>query len=357
MTQNDLGPLEPLLQDAHVMEIMVNRFDEIYVERKGKLEKTDAKFDSEAHLQEVARMIAEPTGQALSESNPLVDSRLHDGTLVNIVLYPIAVDGTVMNLRKFSRSLPDEQDLIRFGSWTAEMVDLLKYCVKAGLNLAVAGGTGSGKTTVFNILTSFIPDDERVVVAEWVTELQMKNKHVVRLEARPANIEGRGEITVQQLVRNALKMRPERIIVGEVRGGEAMDLIQAMNTGHDGSMFTMHATTVRDALSRFEAMMTMAGIDVPLLTIREQIGMALNVIVSQQRLRDGSRRIMKISEVTGTQGGVISTQDIFEFVETGVQNGKMTGYFTPTGYIPQFIQRLQDAGFNANNDFFKPVSG
>lgn len=357
MTQNDLGPLEPLLQDGQVTEIMVNRYDEIYVERSGKLEKTDAKFDSEAHLQEVARMIAEPTGQAINESNPLVDSRLSDGTLVNIVLYPIAVDGTVMNLRKFSRALPDEQDLIRFGSWTAEMVDFLKYCVKAGLNLAVAGGTGSGKTTVFNILTSFIPDDERVVVAEWVTELQMKNKHVVRLEARPANIGGRGEITVQQLVRNALKMRPERIIVGEVRGGEAMDLVQAMNTGHDGSMFTMHATNVRDALSRFEAMMTMAGIDVPLLTIREQIGMALNVIVSQQRLRDGSRRIMKISEVTGTQGGVITTQDIFEFVETGVQNGKMTGYFTPTGYVPQFIQRLQDAGFDADSDFFKPVSG
>ena len=352
MTNFDLGPLETLLKDEHVTEILVNRYDVIFVERRGKLEKTEAKFDSEAHLQEVARKIAEPTGQALNESNPLVDSRLQDGTLVNIVLYPIAVDGTVMNLRKFSRSLPNEQDLIQFGSWTQEMVDFLKHCVKAGLNLMVAGGTGSGKTTVFNILTSFIPDDERIVVAEWITELQLQNQHVVRMEARPANIEGRGEITVQQLVRNALKMRPERIIVGEVRGGEAMDLIQAMNTGHDGSMFTMHATNVRDALSRFEAMMTMAGIDVPLLTIREQIGMALNVIVSQQRLRDGSRRITKIAEVTGTHGGIITTQDIFEFVDTGMENGRMTGYFSPTGYVPQFIQRLRDAGFTTDDSFF-----
>lgn len=351
--QLELGPLEPLLQDKDVLEIMVVRYDLIYVERRGKLEETDARFDSEAHLLEIVRRIAEPLGRVVDASHPIVDLLLPDNSRVNIVIYPIAVNGTTVTIRKFPENQPTWEALVGFGSLTQEMVDFLHACVKANLNIVVSGGTGSGKTTIFNRMAEFIPPEERVILVEHMPEMIIHRKHLVRLEARPANLEGKGEITVRDLVINSLKMRPERILITEVHGAEILDMLQAMNTGHDGSMFTMHANSPRDVLSRMEVMATMGGIDIPILTIREQLASALDVIVNQQRLQDGSRRIMSVSEVIGMKSGEIELQPIFEFEQTEVIDGRIQGRFVTTGHVPQFLNRLREQGYGQDEAFFK----
>lgn len=352
----DLGPLNSLLEDADVMEIMIVKFDLIYVERRGKLEETDVRFDSEAHLLEVIERITTPVGRVLDESHPIVDIRLADATRVNIVGYPIATRGTTVTMRKMFNRRMTWDDVIGYGSLTPTMRDFFDACVRGRSNMGICGGTGSGKTTILNLMTEFINQEERVILVEENWDLQTDHKHLVRLEARPANLEGRGEITMQQLIQNALKMRPERIIVTEVRGGEVLDLLQAMNTGHDGSMFALHSNSVRDALARLEVMATMAGLDVPLPKIREQLANALNIVTQQQRLQDGTRKITEVAEVLGIKGGEIETRTIFEFVQTGYENDRIQGYFTPTGYIPQFIETLKARGVNIPASMFEPVS-
>jgi len=341
-----LGPLERLLDDNTITEIMVNRYDQVFVERSGKLTQAATRFTSEAHLRRVIERIVGRVGRRVDEASPLVDARLEDGSRVNAVIPPLAVDGSSLTIRKFSKTPLTVDNLIAYGSMTEEMAKLLQACVEAKLNILVSGGTGTGKTTLLNVLSAFIPDGERIVTIEDAVELSLQQPHVVRLESRPPNIEGAGEVKIRDLVRNSLRMRPDRIVVGECRGGEALDMLQAMNTGHDGSLSTLHANSPRDAMSRLETLVLMAGMDLPLRAIREQAASAIDVIVQIQRLRDGSRRIVNVTEVLGMEGDTVVLQDVFEFdFSAGVdESGKFRGHAKPTGVRPHFSERFADAG-------------
>ncbi|MFE6508969.1 CpaF family protein [Nocardioides sp. NPDC057767] len=340
------GPLEPLLHDPGITEIMVNGPDRIYVERAGRLSSVPAAFADEDHLRRVIDKIVARVGRRVDEASPMVDARLADGSRVNAVVSPIALDGSTLTIRKFSADPFQVADLIRFGTMTKPVADLLSACVRGRLNIIVSGGTGSGKTTTLNVLSSFLPHDERIVTIEDAAELQLRQDHVVRLESRPSNIEGRGEITIRSLVRNALRMRPERIVVGEVRDGAALDMLQAMNTGHDGSLTTVHANSPRDSASRLETMVLMAGIDLPSRAIREQIASGIDLIIQQARLKDGTRRITHITEVTGMEGDVLTLQDLFLFdFGAGVdEHGRFRGALRSTGLRPTFSERLEQHG-------------
>src|SRR5688500_8170224 len=347
-----LGPLEPLLRDESITEIMVNGPRQVYIERSGKIELTNVVFQNDDHVMRIIDRIIAPIGRRVDESSPMVDARLTDGSRVNAIIPPLSLVGPVITIRKFAASPFTVDDLIRFGTATADMFDFLRACVEARLNIFVSGGTGSGKTTMLNILSSFIPDDERIVTVEDAAELQLRQEHVITLEARPSNIEGKGAIPIRELVRNALRMRPDRIVVGECRSGEALDMLQAMNTGHDGSMSTGHANTPRDMLSRLETMVLMAGMDLPLRAIREQISSAVDLIVHQNRLKDGTRKIVNITEVQGMEGDVIVMQDVFVFEQTGVEEGKIQGRLRPTGIRPHFVERFETAGIHLPPNIF-----
>jgi pilus assembly protein CpaF len=340
------GPLETFLHDTSITEIMVNSTEFIYIEREGHLHRTRSRFPSEDSLRRVIDRIAAKVGRRVDESSPMVDARLPDGSRVNAIIPPLAVDGSALTIRKFSRDPYQVEDLIRFHTLTAEIATLLTACVEGRLNILITGGTGTGKTTLLNVLSSFIPEDHRIVTIEDSVELQLRQEHVVRLEYRPPNIEGRGEVTIRDLVRNSLRMRPDRIIVGEVRGGEALDMLQAMNTGHEGSMSTLHANSPRDALNRLETMVMMAGIELPVKAIREYISSALRLIVHLARFKDGTRRISHITEVTGMEGDLISLQDVFRFEYLGGQDaeGNVNGVIRPTGIRPMFADRLTELG-------------
>jgi pilus assembly protein CpaF len=348
------GPLQRLLDDPAVTEIMVNRMDQIYVERKGQLTLTESRFSSEEHLRKVIERIVSKVGRRIDESSPLVDARLEDGSRVNAVIPPLAVGGSSLTIRKFSKVPLTVQNLIDFGTLTPEMAELLNACVKAKLNIIVSGGTGTGKTTLLNVLSSFLPGNERIVTIEDAVELQIQQEHVVRLESRPPNTEGKGEVTIRELLRNSLRMRPDRIVVGEVRGGESLDMLQAMNTGHDGSLSTVHSNSPRDAVARLETLVLMAGMDLPLRAIREQIASAVNLIIQISRLRDGTRRITHVTEVQGMEGDIVTLQDAFVFdYSAGVdQHGKFLGSPVPTGIRPRFIDRFEDMGIHVSAGVF-----
>ncbi len=349
------GPLQPLLEDDSITEIMVNGPKQIYVERAGKLYKTPITFEDDEHVMRIIERIVAPLGRRVDEASPYVDARLPDGSRVNIVIPPIALNGPVITIRKFYKTPLTIEDLIRFGSITPEVVQFLEACVKARLNIIVAGGTGSGKTTLLNILSSFIPNDERIVTIENAAELQLRQEHVVRLESRPPNIEGEGEVSIRDLVINSLRMRPDRIIVGEVRGGEALDMLQAMNTGHEGSMTTLHSNSPRDTLARLETMVLMAGMELPTRAIREQIASAVDLIVYQSRMRDGSRKVVAISEIAGMEGDVISMTDLFVFEHGGYREGKVHGRLRPTGLRPKFMDKIRAAGIYLPPRIFAPT--
>jgi pilus assembly protein CpaF len=346
------GPIEPFLADETITEIMVNGPKNIYIERKGKVERTNAQFESNDHVMRIIDRIVAPLGRRIDESQPYVDARLPDGSRVNAIIPPISLVGPTITIRKFFKIPLTVEQLIQFGSISAEAIEFLKACVQSRLNLLVSGGTGSGKTTLLNILSGFIPDDERIVTIENAAELQLRQEHVVTLESRPPNIEGRGEVSIRDLVMNSLRMRPERIIVGECRGAESLDMLQAMNTGHDGSLTTLHANTPRDALSRMETMVLMAGMDLPHRAIREQISSAIDVIVQQERMRDGSRRVVTISEVQGMEGEVITMSDIFTFEKTGIEGGKIIGRLVPTGLRPKFMEKIEASGIRLPPNIF-----
>ncbi|WP_035948911.1 CpaF family protein [Knoellia flava] len=340
------GPLEPLLRDPEITEIMVNGPDSIYVERSGKLYPVDAHFSGEPHLRRVIDKIVGRVGRRIDEASPLVDARLPDGSRVNAVIAPVALDGAMLTIRKFAADPFTDADLIAFGTISPTVRDFLKACVLGRRNIVISGGTGSGKTTTLNVISSFIPEDERIVTIEDAAELQLHQEHVLRLESRPANIEGKGMIAIRDLVRNSLRMRPDRIVVGEVRDGAALDMLQAMNTGHDGSITTVHANSPRDSLSRLETMVLMAGVELPVRAIREQVAGALDLIIQQARLKDGSRRIVAISEVVGMEGDVITLQDIFafDFSAGRDEQGRFRGQLVGTGLRPRFTQDLADVG-------------
>jgi len=340
------GPIEVLLADETVTEIMVNGPKNVYVEQKGRLSRSNVTFENDDHVLRVLDRIVAPLGRRIDESSPTVDARLPDGSRVNAVIRPIALCGPTITIRKFSKKPLTVEDLIRFGSMSAEIAEFLRACVISRLNGVVSGGTGSGKTTLLNVLSGFIPNDERIVTIENAAELQLRQEHVVSLETRPPNIEGRGEVTIQDLVVNSLRMRPDRIVVGECRSGEALDMLQAMNTGHDGSLTTAHANSPRDCISRLEVMCLMSGMDLPIRAIREQIASAVNMIVQQERLRDGSRKITRVTEVQGMEGDVITMSDIFEFEQTGIEAGKVIGRVRPTGLRPKFIDQIEAAGIH-----------
>ena len=337
------GPVAPLLDDPTITEIMVNGARSIYIERGGKLERVATVFESDEHLMRIIEKIVAPLGRRIDESSPYVDARLPDGSRVNAVIPPISLIGPVLTIRKFFKIPLTIERLIELGSVTAEAVELLKACVVAKLNVLISGGTGTGKTTLLNVLSGFIPNDERILTVENAAELQLRQEHVVTLESRPPNIEGRGEITIRDLVINSLRMRPDRIVVGECRGAEAFDMLQAMNTGHEGSMTTVHANTSRDALARLENMVLMAGMELPHRAIREQIASALNVIVQLQRMRDGSRKIVAIVEVQGMEGDIVTMSDIFKFETAGYEDGRVIGALRPTGLRPKFMERIEAA--------------
>ncbi|MCW4385428.1 CpaF family protein [Salinibacterium sp. SYSU T00001] len=353
------GPLQRFLDDDAVTEIMVNGPNQIYVERLGRLDRSPVRFASEQHLRNIIERIVLRVGRRIDESSPLVDARLPDGSRVNAIIPPLAVDGSTLTIRKFSRDPFQVQDLIGFGTLTPQLATVLDAAVRARLNILVSGGTGTGKTTLLNVLSSFIPADERIVTIEDAVELQLQQPHVVRLESRPANIEGRGEITIRDLVRNSLRMRPDRIIVGEVRGGESLDMLQAMNTGHDGSISTLHANSPRDALSRLETMVLMAGLDLPLRAIRDQIASSVDVIVQISRLRDGSRRVTNLTEVMGIEGDRITLQDAFAFDRSaGVDaEGRVLGRIRPTGLRPRFEERFRELGIDVPPELFVAGGG
>ena len=340
-----LGPLSPLLRDTAISEIMINGPENIFVESRGLLYRTPARFNSESHLQSIIQRIVEPLGRHIDAASPMVDARLEDGSRVNAVIPPLALDGSLVTIRKFPANKLTDEDLIRFGSLTRPMAAFLREAVRARRNILVSGGTGSGKTTLLNILSQFIPEKERIITVEDSAELKLSHENLCRLEARPANVEGQGRITIRALVINPLRMRPDRIIVGECRGAEALDMLQAMNTGHDGSMTTCHANNPRDALSRLENMVMMAGFELPSSAIREQIASAIHLIVQQTRMPDGSRKIVKISEVTGREGSMILLQDIFTFEQEGFdEKFHVIGHHTATGNIPRFVEELRQAG-------------
>jgi pilus assembly protein CpaF len=351
-----LGPLETLMKDPEITDILVNTHASVFVERYGKLERTDVRFRDDAHLMQIIERIVTRVGRRVDESSPMVDARLADGSRVNAIIPPLALDGPVLSIRRFGAERLTINDLIQFNSIPPQIAEVAAACVKSRLNILVSGGTGAGKTTLLNCLSNFIPENERIVTIEDSAELKLQQEHVVRLETRPPNIEGIGSVTQRELVRNALRMRPDRIVVGEVRGGEALDMMQAMNTGHDGSISTIHANSARDALSRLETMMLMAGIHLPERALREQIASALDIIVQLSRLSDGSRRLIEFAEVTGMEGTTITTQTIFKYEQRGVDNGKVIGEFVATGVMPSFIDRLERYGFRIPNTHFLPIS-
>ncbi|MFZ6020395.1 MAG: CpaF family protein [Chloroflexota bacterium] len=340
------GPLQPLLDDDSITEIMVNGAKNVYVERRGKIQRAPITFENNEHVMRIIERIVAPLGRRIDESSPYVDARLPDGSRVNAVIPPISLVGPVLTIRKFARNPITVDQLIQFGSITPEAIQLLDACVKARLNIVISGGTGSGKTTLLNVLSGFIPADERIITIENAAELQLRQEHVVTLESRPPNIEGRGEITIRQLVINSLRMRPDRIIVGEIRDEAALDMLQAMNTGHDGSMTTLHSNSPRDTLSRLETMVMMAGMDLPVRAIREQVSSAIDVVVHQERLRDGTRKVVNICEVSGMEGDVITMTDIYQFEQAGYENGKVIGRLRPTGLRPRFYEKIEAAGIH-----------
>jgi len=351
------GPIEPLLRDPTVTEVMVNRPDQVYCERFGKLELTDIQFRDLQHIRHVIDKIVTPLGRRVDESSPMVDARLPDGSRVNAIISPLSLNGPVLTIRKFSVDPYTVEDLIGFGTLTQGMAAFLAACVKIKLNILVSGGSGAGKTTLLNVLSSFIPEGERVVTVEDAAELKLHQPHVVRLESRPPNIEGKGEIKIRDLVRNCLRMRPDRIVVGEVRGGEALDMLQAMNTGHEGSISTVHSNTPRDALARLETMVMMSGMDLPSRAIREQIAAAVHMIVQVGRLSDGSRKVVDVTEIQGMEGNVIVLQDLFSFAQKGVgEGGKVLGTIQATGMVPKFIDRFNAASIHLPAEIFKRTS-
>jgi pilus assembly protein CpaF len=335
------GPISKFLMDEGISEVMVNGPKQVYVERNGKLHMTDACFEDNKHVMRIIEKIVSPLGRRIDESSPMVDARLPDGSRVNAIIPPLALDGPTITIRKFAKKPLEISNLIGYGTLTPEMALFIEACIKARLNIVVSGGTGSGKTTTLNVLSAFIPFDERIVTIEDAAELQLKQDHVVRLESKPANVEGKGAVTIRELVKNSLRMRPDRVVIGEVRGGEALDMLQAMNTGHDGSLTTGHANTPRDMLARLETMVLMAGMDLPVRAIREQISSAVDVIIQQSRLKDGSRKITHITEVQGIEKDVITLQDIFVFTETGTdEKGRVIGHFRSSGIRPMFMDKL-----------------
>lgn len=347
------GPIEPLLEDPAVTEVMINGPRKVFFEQRGKLHLSDRVFRDDDHIMRIVEKIVVPINRRIDESSPMVDARLPDGSRVNAIIPPLSVDGPTVTIRKFSRDPLTVDDLVSFGTLIPEMVDFLRACIRTRLNVIVSGGTGSGKTTLLNVLSSFIPPTERVVTIEDPCELQMRQRHVIRLETRPPNVEGKGQVTQRDLVRNALRMRPDRIIVGEVRAGEAFDMLQAMNTGHDGSLTTAHANTPRDAIARVENMVLMAGLDLPIRAIREQVASALDLVVHVSRLADGTRRVTHVTEVVGMEGQTVTLQDVFLFQQTGIDSrGKVQGQTISTGLRPRFIDRFEAAGIHLPADIF-----
>ena len=348
------GPIEELVQNPAYSEIMVNGPDNVYVEEKGKLKLTDIKFRDEEHLMNIINRIVSNIGRHVDEASPMVDARLADGSRVNAIIPPLSLIGPVLTIRKFGKKPITAQQLLQFGSMTPDMLHFLEACVKGKLNIVVAGGTGSGKTTLLNVLSSYIPEDERIVTIEDAAEVQLKQNHVITLEARPANLEGKGAVTIRNLVKNALRMRPDRIIVGEVRSEETLDMLQAMNTGHDGSLTTTHANSPRDTVARLETMVLMSGMELPLRAIRDQISSAIDLIVQQSRLRDGTRKITSITEIIGMEGDVVSMQDLFIYETDGTvdASGKFVGRFRATGVRPNCLEKIKGNGVTVNNEWF-----
>jgi len=347
-----LGPIEPLLRDNSITEIMVNGPADIYIERGGKIEKTALRFENDEHLLRIIERIVAPIGRRVDEASPMVDARLPDGSRVNVTIPPISLVGPVVTIRKFSHIPYTDADMISMGTLTPELVQLLRACVESRLNIIISGGTGTGKTTLLNVLSGYIPSRERIITIEDAAELQLKQEHVVTLEARPPNIEGKGQVTIRDLVINALRMRPDRIVVGEARGGEALDLLQAMNTGHDGSLSTLHANTARDALRRLETMVLMSGMDLPLRAIREQVSSAIDCIIHLERLSDGSRKVSQVAEVQGMEGDVIVMQDIFRLEQMGFKEGRVLAQLRPTGIRPKFADKIERAGTHLPSNIF-----
>ncbi|MEW6400773.1 MAG: CpaF family protein [Chloroflexota bacterium] len=349
------GPIQSLLDDPAVTEIMVNGPKKVYVEKGGQLTKTNIAFDNDDHVIHIIERIILPLGRRVDTDSPTVDARLPDGSRVNAVVRPVAIDGPSITIRKFSKDKLKVDDLIRFGSMTQPMAEFLRACVLARFNIVISGGTGSGKTTLLNVLSGFIPEDERIITIEDAAELQLQQDHVMRMETKTANVDGMGAVTIRDLVKNSLRMRPDRIVVGEVRGGEALDMLQAMNTGHDGSLTTVHANSPRDALGRIETLVLMAGMDLPLKVVRQQISSAVDVIVQQTRLKDGQRKVTAITEVAGMEGDIVVLTDIFKFEQTGVSTeGKIIGELKPTGIRPNFTPRLEAAGFKLGVEIYAP---
>jgi len=348
-----LGPLEDLLADEGVSEIMVNKYDEIYIERAGRLTRSEVTFSSDDAVMSAIERIVSPLGRRIDESSPMVDARLKDGSRVNAIIPPLALRGPCLTIRKFSKNKLTDQDLINFGAISPAMIAFLKIAVAQRRNVVISGGTGSGKTTLLNMLSSYIPEDERIVTVEDAAELKLQQPHLVALEARPPNLEGKGQVTIRDLVKNCLRMRPDRIVVGECRGGEALDMLQAMNTGHDGSLTTAHANTPRDLISRLEVMVMMSGMDLPIQAIREQVASAVDLVVQQTRFPDGSRKVVNISEITGVENGVVQMQDIFRFEQSGFDaRGKVLGEFRPTGRVPEFYEELRSRGVAVDMSIF-----
>ncbi len=353
-----LGPIEPLLKDDSISEIMINGPHHIYVETKGKLVQTHVQFRDDVQLMNIIERIVAPIGRRIDEASPLVDARLPDGSRVNIIIPPLSLTGPVVTIRKFFRDALTIKDLIQFGTLSPQMAEFLEACVKGRLNILISGGTGSGKTTTLNVLSSFIPETERIITIEDSAELQLKQRHLITLETRPSNIEGQGQVSMRDLVKNALRMRPDRIVVGEVRSGEALDMLQAMNTGHDGSITTAHSNGPRDTLSRLETMVLMAGYDLPIRAIREQIASAVDIIIHQTRMKDGSRRITHIAEVQGMEGDIITMQDIFRFVQDGIgEDGKIRGHYESSGILPNFGEKMAMNGVVLNPEWLRMQEG
>ncbi len=348
-----LGPLEPFLQDPTISDILVNTYNQIYVERYGKLEITDGRFKDNNHLMKIIDKIVSSVGRRIDESSPMVDARLQDGSRVNVIIPPLAIDGPIVSIRRFAVDPLELEDLINFNSLTSEIGEIIQGIIKARLNVLISGGTGSGKTTLLNVLSRFIPSTERIVTIEDSAELQLKQEHVIRLETRPPNIEGRGEVTQRELVKNSLRMRPDRIVVGEVRGQEAFDMLQAMNTGHDGSLTTIHANSPRDALMRLESMVSMVGFDIPVDFIRKYVSSAIDVLIHLERLTDGTRKMMSLQELTGMEGNVITLQEVFSFQKQRIDDeGRVRGNYSFRGIRPRFIDSFQAAGVPINNKLF-----